>query len=264
MGYLPHALWNLWVYCIVSYGDAKAFTCDVIIVNVDTRVLNVTNVNTEIRLRKKLHSSPLIWSRKYLILWGNDGQYILHLSWCNRSYYSDVIMGAMASQITSLTIIYSTFYWGTDQRKHQSSVSLAFVKGIHRWPVNSTHKGPVKRKMFPFDDVIMEPLRSVLDIKAKYRYEICQPHVRSTHIPYTVYGLPTVYMYTIKPQLLRLVRNTHTNDVAEYYRWYTEAILAILDVVMQSTLRNNVNSYDESALTQLSLHWNFGRLKIMT
>ena len=45
--------------------------------------------------------------------------------------------------------------FGGDQRKHQSSASLAFVRGIHRWPVNSPHKGPVTRKMFPFDDVIM-------------------------------------------------------------------------------------------------------------
>ena len=44
---------------------------------------------------------------------------------------------------------------GTDQRKHQSSASLAFVRGIHRRPVNSPHKWPVTRKMFPFDDVIM-------------------------------------------------------------------------------------------------------------
>ena len=43
-----------------------------------------------------------------------------------------------------------------DQRKHQSSASLAFVRGIHRWPVNSPHKGPVTQKMFPFDDVIMK------------------------------------------------------------------------------------------------------------
>ena len=71
-------------------------------------------------------------------------------------HYTDVIMGAMASQITSLTIIYSIRYSGADQRKHQSSASLAFVWGIHRGPVNSPHKGPVTRKMFPFDDVIME------------------------------------------------------------------------------------------------------------
>ena len=70
-------------------------------------------------------------------------------------YYGDVIMGAMASQITSLTFFYSTIYSGADQRKHQSSVSLAFVRGIHWWPLNSPFKWPVMWKMFPFDDVIM-------------------------------------------------------------------------------------------------------------
>ena len=64
-------------------------------------------------------------------------------------------MSLMASQITSLTIVYSTVYSGADQRKHQSSASLAFVWGIHRGPVNSPHKWPVTRKMFPFDDAIM-------------------------------------------------------------------------------------------------------------
>ena len=70
-------------------------------------------------------------------------------------HYSDVILGTMAFQITSLTIVNSTVYSGADQRKHQSSASLAFVRGIYWWPVNSPHKGPVTRKMFPFDDVTM-------------------------------------------------------------------------------------------------------------
>ena len=69
-------------------------------------------------------------------------------------HYSDVIMVVMASQITSLTIVL-TVYSGGDQRKNQSSASLAFVQGIHRSSVNSPHKWPVTRKMFPFDDVIM-------------------------------------------------------------------------------------------------------------
>ena len=64
-------------------------------------------------------------------------------------------MGMMVSQITSLMIVYSTVYSGAAQRKHQSSASLAFVRGIHRELVNSLHKWPVRRKMFPFDDVIM-------------------------------------------------------------------------------------------------------------
>ena len=73
-------------------------------------------------------------------------------------HYDDVIMSTIASQITSLTIVYSTIYSGADQSKDQSSASLAFVWGIHRGPVNSPHKCPVTRKMFPFDDVIMYTL----------------------------------------------------------------------------------------------------------
>ena len=64
-------------------------------------------------------------------------------------------MGAVVSQITSLTIVYSTVFSDADQRKHQSSALLAFVRGILRWPVNFPHKWPVTRKMFPFDDVII-------------------------------------------------------------------------------------------------------------
>ena len=77
-------------------------------------------------------------------------------------HYNDVIMGAIASQIISLTIVYSTVYSDADQGKHQSSASLAFVRKIHRWTVNSPHKWPVTRKMFPFDDVIMNGLDSGL------------------------------------------------------------------------------------------------------
>ena len=71
-------------------------------------------------------------------------------------HYSDVIMSAVDSPITSLTIVYSIVNSGQDQRKSQSSASLAFVRGIHRWPVNSSHKGPVTQKTFPFHDAIMQ------------------------------------------------------------------------------------------------------------
>ena len=71
-------------------------------------------------------------------------------------HYNDVIMDAIASQITGLTIVYSKVHSGADQRKHQSSATLAFVRGIHRGPVNSPHKLPVTRKIIPFDDVIMD------------------------------------------------------------------------------------------------------------
>ena len=83
---------------------------------------------------------------------------LLHVQYISQNMhtnYSDVIMGTIASQITSLAIVYLTVYSSADQIKHQSSVSLVFMRGIHRWPVNSPHKGPVTRKMCPFDDVIM-------------------------------------------------------------------------------------------------------------
>ena len=77
------------------------------------------------------------------------------------THYDDVIMDSIASQITSLTIVYSTAHLGADQSKNQSSASLAFVWEIHRWPVNFPHKWPVTRKMFPFVDVIMHLDNSV-------------------------------------------------------------------------------------------------------
>ena len=71
-------------------------------------------------------------------------------------HYDDVIMTMLASQITSLPVVCSIVYSDVNQKKHQSSASLAFVREIHRGPVNFPHKWPVTRKMFPFDDVIME------------------------------------------------------------------------------------------------------------
>ena len=91
-----------------------------------------------------IYSSCLIW------------HWLVGITTARQSHYGDVIMGAMASEITSLAIVYSNVHSDADQRKHQSSALLAFVRGIHRGPVNSTHKGPITRKMFPFDDVIMQ------------------------------------------------------------------------------------------------------------
>ena len=68
---------------------------------------------------------------------------------------SDFIMIRMASPITGVSIVYPAASFSIDKIKHWSSVSLAFVRGIHLGPVNYLHNGPVMRKMFPFDDVIM-------------------------------------------------------------------------------------------------------------
>ena len=77
---------------------------------------------------------------------------LLSINWSRMlllyAHYSDFLMGPLASQITSLTIVYSTVHSGADQRKYKCSASLAFVWGIHRWPVNSPHKWPETRKCF--------------------------------------------------------------------------------------------------------------------
>ena len=91
---------------------------------------------------------PKYFTFTYLLHWGYKlSAFKLH--------YSGVIMSAMASQIPGVSIVWPTVYSGADQSKHQSFASLAFAGRIHRWPVDSPHKGPVMRKMFPFDDVIM-------------------------------------------------------------------------------------------------------------
>ena len=67
-------------------------------------------------------------------------------------------MGAMASQITGVSIVCLNVCSGEDQIKRQSSAWLAFVRGIHQCPLDSPHKVPVTRKMFLFDDVIMKTI----------------------------------------------------------------------------------------------------------
>ena len=90
-------------------------------------------------------------------------------------HYSDIITSPMTYQITGVSMVYSTVCSGEDQRKHQSSVSLAFVRGIHWSPVNSPHKRTVTRKVFSIDDVIMwtsghRRILSFQDIINKYSF----------------------------------------------------------------------------------------------
>ena len=128
-------------------------------------------------------------------------RFLLH--WMQRywKYYSDTIMRVMASQIISLTIVYSTVCSGADQRKHQSSVSLAFVRGIHLLQVNSLHKGPVIQKIFPFDDVIMNGMiqkmanTQYININSECPSDAIWQHISSSalfSIPLTNVKLPLI------------------------------------------------------------------------
>ena len=79
-------------------------------------------------------------------------------------------MGAMASQISASPLFTQSFIQGQIKKKYQSSASLAFVRGIHRWPVNSPHIWPVTRQMFPFDDVIMSHLYHGWQLEGRFLY----------------------------------------------------------------------------------------------
>ena len=128
--------------------------------------------------------------------------------------YNDVIMRAMASQITCLVIVYSTVYSVTDQRKHKKSVSLVFVRGAPRWPVNPPHKGPVTRNMFPFDDVIMlSSFVALINTYPSSKRRICC-------ILYTFHSHPNwVTVYTIKAEgKYSVIPSLHTN--VELTDWY--------------------------------------------
>ena len=82
--------------------------------------------------------------------------------------------------ITGVSIVYSTVCSGANQRKHQSFMSLVFVRGIHWWPMNSPHKGPVTRKMVPFNDIIMKCrlARMVVLFSRGDEFTYCEPSQR--------------------------------------------------------------------------------------
>ena len=147
--------------CIAISIIKRSLSCDPLILSwIPTLVIRYLNTETP---HFPGFFANFYLSEIYCVLW----QYtVVQMEFCFRqvstgrsgrsfAHYSDVIMDSMASKITSLTIVYSTVYSGADQRKHWSSASLAFVREIHRWPVNSPLKGQVTRKMLSFDDVIM-------------------------------------------------------------------------------------------------------------
>ena len=74
--------------------------------------------------------------------------YCAEVSWYLPFHYIDVIMTTIASQITSLMVVYSTVYSDADQSKHQRSASLAFVWGIHRDRWIPRTKGQLRGQCF--------------------------------------------------------------------------------------------------------------------
>ena len=135
------------------------------------------------------------------------------------------------------------FIQGADQRKNQSSTSLAFVRGIHRWPVNSPHKGPVTRKMFPFDDVTMsDPLhRRIcespgLDEKSSWQLtELAHHLVMVSKITgHTDYWLHVALKQHFLPKIVRMVLYNHNHFMFSFYTIGLAPSTPLLSITMTS------------------------------
>ena len=153
-------------------------------------------------------------------------------------------MTMLASQITSLTVVYSILYSGVNQRKHQSSTSLAFVREIHRGPVNFPHKWPVTRKMFPFDDVIMMHLRyggKDHCAMSPAHHELKRSEEYAANVCVVLRGLLNVYNQYVFTVMESRQSSTSGNVAFSYYRLYS-----LLIVLMSTTTIMIFNVYDIS------------------
>ena len=97
-----------------------------------------------------------------------------------------------------VSVICSIVCSGADHRKHQSSASLAFVRGMHRWPVDSPKKGPVTRNKFPFDDVIMKVTKQNGNCVYSFIYTLFQSITELASMPAFVCQRPILQKGTFK------------------------------------------------------------------
>ena len=141
---------------------------------------NIKPYDTENQVfRESYNQQSIVWLLRHCLLRSqvNNSSYNI-----GSVHYSDVIVSATASQITSVSIVCSLVCSGADQRKHQSPASLAFVRGIHRWLLVSGQKGPVTRKVFLFDDVIMRIKRTSTRQQLKNLGHLCWGMIESSNV----------------------------------------------------------------------------------
>ena len=178
-------------------------------------------------------------------------------------------MGTIPSQITNLTIVYSTLYSDADQRKYQSSASLAFVRGIHRIPVNSPHKWPVTRKMFPFDDVITPCIacpwlpshrpwpEPTLPNPAGIRPLACHPYHVNTNVSiiesFTVVSRKVSMYHDAVDSIYDIVKTQSTHTHTHKDRWFIheirtsnlDTLLAIILLHMRLVATASIQYYQQ-------------------
>ena len=166
--------------------------------------------------------------------------------WYGNSFHfhnSDVIMDAIASQITSLIIVYSTVYSSADQRKHQSSASLAFVPGSHRWPMNSPHKWPVTREMFPFDNVIMHDVNFGSIARSR---EVTKPRVWVVNFVISSWHLTCVFAGFLLQGIWDFIAQAHVS-------WHRDFVTSTARLSSSQRIQAQKKPMHFDNLTQLSV-----------
>ena len=169
----------------------------------------------------------------------------------NNSHYSDIIMSSMAFQITGVSIVCSTVYWGADQRKYPSSESLAFETGNHGWLVNSPSKRPVMWKIFSFDDVLMLPEYFSLNTRMVDKSQMWWHHqmkIFSALLALCAGNSPVTWaliFYLIFTRTNGWVNNRNGGDWRHHCTHYDITVMDEIDsiegVVLNTTLRPNGN-----------------------
>ena len=158
--------------------------------------------------------------------------FLVHIHEIAGQFYSDV--DGVLNHWDS--IICSTFCSGMDQSKHQSSASVAFARGIHLWPVDSPHKGPVSRKIFPFDGVIMQ---GVLINKHEEDWNVGRLFAWCIYIAYR--GLHWLICETLSQDLVNS-RNIEFGWQNKISLWYlTDVWTALLHKIQTNSKRLNLN-----------------------
>ena len=136
-------------------------------------------------------------------------------------HYSDVMMSAMGSQITGVSIVCSTVCSGAYQRTHQSSASLAFYEGN---PPDSPHKGPVTRKMFLFDNVIMQRFGNC--VKHSTCIIVSRPYPQTMTMDYN----PFLFNLSWKSGIKREFQFKYENKVTRYLTQQNIKLRALFEI----------------------------------
>ena len=165
----------------------------------------------------------LLYDRLTILVRGPHSRSVLGQKF--HHHYDDVIMTMLASQITSLPVVCSIVYSDVNQRKHQSSASLAFVREIHRGPVNFPHKWPVTRKMFPFDDVIMTSVGHTMNNVAVFTthklYFANGLYAFNAIVPHT-HNCRTWHVQAITTLSYRHINNVATHSIVTFISMFNK------------------------------------------